>query len=95
MTQLRSFVIAGAPNTFRQGASALRNARDWVKEKRRELITAANSILPDTRSSTVESPATSMPLSPTNEIAQFESDTSIDELAMNQTDAHSAQARKE
>ncbi|KAK3167059.1 hypothetical protein OEA41_010184 [Lepraria neglecta] len=42
MTQLRSFAMTDAPDTFRQGAGALRNARDWAKEKREELITAAN-----------------------------------------------------
>lgn len=83
MTQLNAFAMTGNPDTFRQGASALKNARDWAKETREELITAANSILPDTRSSTVESPATSMLSSSTNESAQIESDTSTDELAMN------------
>ncbi|KAL9131050.1 MAG: hypothetical protein Q9217_000936 [Psora testacea] len=32
-TQLRSFAMDDTPDTFRQGATALRNARDWVKEK--------------------------------------------------------------
>lgn len=40
MTQLRGWDMTDNPDTFRQGASALRNARDWAKEKREELINA-------------------------------------------------------
>ena len=47
ITQLRSFAMTDAPDTFRQGAGALRNARDWAKEKQEELITAANGKVPD------------------------------------------------
>ncbi len=43
MTQLNGWDMTGNPDTFRQGASALRNARDLTKEKREELIAAANS----------------------------------------------------
>ncbi len=39
--------MTDATDTFRQGAGALRNARDWAKEKREELITA---LLPRTKS---------------------------------------------
>ena len=42
MTQLNGWKMTGNPEAFRQGASALRNARDWAKEKREELIIAAN-----------------------------------------------------
>ena len=42
MTQLRSFAMTDAPDAFRPGAGALRNARDWAREKREELINAAN-----------------------------------------------------
>ncbi len=82
MTQLNAFAMTGNPDTFRQGASALRNARDWAKEKREELITAANSIMPETRSFTVESSTESLLSLSTNDIAQLESDTSTDELAI-------------
>lgn len=82
MTQLNAFAMTGNPDTFRQGAGALRNARDWAKEKREELITAANSIMPETRSFTVESSTESLLSLSTNDIAQLESDTSTDELAM-------------
>ena len=39
--------MTGNPDTFRQGASALRNAADQVEEKRKELIAAANGKMPD------------------------------------------------
>ena len=42
MTQLRAFAMTDTPETFRQGASAYRNARDWAKEKRDEIIRLAN-----------------------------------------------------
>lgn len=42
MTQLNSFALTGNPDSFRHGAGALRNARDWAKAKREELIAAAN-----------------------------------------------------
>ena len=41
MTLLASFPMK-TQDGFRQGACALRNARDWAKEKREELIAAAN-----------------------------------------------------
>lgn len=42
MTQLRSFSLTDMYDTFRQGVSAYRNARDWAKEKRDEFIRLAN-----------------------------------------------------
>ncbi|RJE22369.1 hypothetical protein PHISCL_05311 [Aspergillus sclerotialis] len=42
MTQLDAWAMTGNPETFRQGASAYRNARDWAKEKRDEFIRLAN-----------------------------------------------------
>ena len=42
MTQLRSWAMTDSLETFRQGASAYRNARDWAKEKRDEFIRLAN-----------------------------------------------------
>ncbi|OJD27310.1 hypothetical protein ACJ73_01303 [Blastomyces percursus] len=42
MTQLKGWSMTSDPGTFRHGASAYRNARDWAKEKRDEFIRAAN-----------------------------------------------------
>ena len=43
MTQLGGWDLTGSYDQFRQGASALRNARDWAKEQRDQLVAAANS----------------------------------------------------
>ncbi|EQL31109.1 hypothetical protein BDFG_06499 [Blastomyces dermatitidis ATCC 26199] len=45
MTQLRSYSLTDTSETFRQGACAYRNARDWAKEKRDEFIGMANKRL--------------------------------------------------
>ncbi|CZT08331.1 uncharacterized protein RCO7_08257 [Rhynchosporium graminicola] len=42
MTQLRSFAMTDTVETFREGASALRNARDWAMEQREQVISTAN-----------------------------------------------------
>ncbi|KAK5020591.1 hypothetical protein LTR60_000378 [Cryomyces antarcticus] len=43
MTQLNTWGVTGNLETFRQGASAFRNARDWAKEQRDNTITRANA----------------------------------------------------
>ncbi|EDN10698.1 predicted protein [Histoplasma mississippiense (nom. inval.)] len=42
MTQLNTWGMTGNLETFRQGACAYRNGRDWAKEKRDEFIRTAN-----------------------------------------------------
>lgn len=42
MNQLRSFSMTDTADTFRQGAAAYRNARDWAKEQRDDAIMKAN-----------------------------------------------------
>lgn len=49
MTRLRSVAMLDSVDTFRQGATALRNAREWAKEKREELKTAANRVCSSTQ----------------------------------------------
>ncbi|KLJ06054.1 hypothetical protein EMPG_10498 [Blastomyces silverae] len=49
MTQLRSFALTDTPDSFRQGVSAFRNARDWAKEQRDQGIVMANSTVADIR----------------------------------------------
>lgn len=83
ITQLDGWHITGNPDTFRQGASALRNARDWAEEKREELIAAANDKLPDTEHSDLISSTQSFISLSSNEATQPESETSADELALN------------
>lgn len=84
ITQLHAFAITGDSDSFRQGVSAFRNARDWAKEQRERYIAAANQKAsgagqgqPNPLSSSTNSfgsvPVDATPLS--------ESDTSSDELA--------------
>ena len=76
------------PETFRQGATALRNARDWAKEKREELIIAANGKALNMENPGIDSSGNSFLSqstneSPfTNEIVNGESETSADELGL-------------
>ncbi|KAH8598571.1 hypothetical protein B0O99DRAFT_683966 [Bisporella sp. PMI_857] len=42
MTQVRAFALTSDADSFRQGASAFRNARDWEQEQRVAIISAAN-----------------------------------------------------
>lgn len=45
MNHLRSFALTDRPDTFRGGAAAYRNARDWVKENhRRKAIEDGNQV---------------------------------------------------
>ena len=48
MTQLNGWHMTSNQDTYRQGVSAFRNARDWAQEIRRELTDAANKkIVPE------------------------------------------------
>jgi hypothetical protein len=42
MHQLKGWYMTGDPDTFRQGARAYRNARDWAEQQRDEAIMRAN-----------------------------------------------------
>ncbi|TWU73478.1 hypothetical protein ED733_000418 [Metarhizium rileyi] len=44
MTQIKTWGLTGDADTFRQGASAFRNARDWAKEQRDNAIQQANQV---------------------------------------------------
>jgi hypothetical protein len=52
MTQLNTWGMTGNAETFRQGATAYRNARDWTKEQRDEAIKQANERAADSQSGT-------------------------------------------
>ena len=82
MTQLNGWEMTGNPEAFRQGASALRNARDWAKEKREELMIAANIKVPDAEHSDLVSSTQSFVSLSSNEVTHPESETSADELAL-------------
>jgi len=82
MTQLNGWKMTGNPEAFRQGASALKNARDWAKEKREELMIAANGKVPDAEYSDLVSSTQSLVSLSSNEATHTESETSADELAL-------------
>lgn len=82
MTQLKGWDLIGSPDTFRQGAGALRNARDWAKEKREELIAAGNGKALNAEHSGLDSSTPSFVSLSSNESAHRESETSADELAL-------------
>ena len=82
MTQLRGWKMTDTTDTFRQGASALRNARDWAKEKRGELIIAANGNAPNADYPELESSTQSLMSTSSNKPSHPESETSADELAL-------------
>ena len=82
MTQLRSFAMTDTPDSFRQGAAALRNARDWAKEKRGELIAAANGEALNQEPPGFDSSTNSFVSLSSNGPAPVESETSADELAV-------------
>ena len=82
MTQLRSFALTDIPDTFRQGACALRNARDWAKEKRDEIIAAANGKALNAQHSRLDSSTPSFMSLSSDIPAHLDSETSADELGL-------------
>ena len=67
---------------FRKGASALRNARDWAKEKRKELITITNDKISDAEYLDLILFTQSFILVLSIEITYLESKTLANELAL-------------
>ena len=51
--QLRGWSMTSDPETFRQGATFYRNARDWAKEQRDEAIRRANEKVDEDRAGTL------------------------------------------
>ena len=60
----------------------MRNARDWAKEKRAELIATANGKVLDAEHSDLASSTQSFVSLSSNEPIHLESETSADELAL-------------
>ncbi|KAL9607347.1 MAG: hypothetical protein Q9167_007732 [Letrouitia subvulpina] len=83
MTQLGGWDMTNNPDTFRHGAGALRNARDWAREKREELVTAANGKILNTDHSALGSSTQSFASLSSDKPNHRESVTSADELALN------------
>jgi hypothetical protein len=75
--------MTGNPEAFRQEDSALKNARNWAKEKRKKLMIAANDKMPDAKYLDLISFTQSLVSLLSNEVTHTESETSADELALN------------
>ena len=82
MHQIRSFAMTDTPETFRQGATAFRNARDWTEEQRNTFITQANTRVSTTVPLTEESSSLSFASTVEAEDAYSDSETSADELSL-------------
>ena len=78
MTQLRGWDITDSADKFREGATALRNARDWAKERREELVAMASNKFPDTELLGLVSCTQSFESPSSNKLPQ-ESETSVGE----------------
>jgi len=79
MTQLKAFAMTSDPESFRQGATFLRNGRGLAEEERKRLITAANAKALNLE---LGSSTQSFLSQSTTEAARLESETSADELAL-------------
>jgi len=73
MTQLNTWGMTGNRETFRQGATAYRNARDWAKEQRDKVIKRANDRANDSQNG---APAVDSSFGP---VSSFASEASLDE----------------
>ncbi|KAK5260842.1 hypothetical protein LTR40_003359 [Exophiala xenobiotica] len=83
MNQLGAFALTGDAEFCRRGMTAYRNLKVWTKERRDEFIEAANersANLPQATS--VETSGYSDPSTPTHLAAAIDSETSTDELAL-------------
>ncbi|KAI9842468.1 MAG: hypothetical protein M1837_007137 [Sclerophora amabilis] len=67
--QIAGFDMTGSLAQFRAGATALRNARDWAKERREEFIQAANNRALNSTVTAVESSGHAVPAVSTDNVA--------------------------
>ncbi len=83
MSQLRSFALTDTAERFREGAGALRNARNWAKQQRNEVIAAANGRVlgMPMETPTSESSSNNTLSQSTNEPVVLDSETSAEEAA--------------
>ena len=81
MTKLNAYLMTSNANTFRQGATALRNSRDWSKEARTKAIDAANKKALNAGTPGFESLTQGFVSLSSNEQTRAESEISADELS--------------
>ena len=105
MNQLRSFAMTDTAETFRQGATAYRNARDWAKEQRDEAIKRANERVNESQvGASLDETYTTEALSQVSQtslnkdsyttVVPPESETSTDELASDRLPAKRLRRQK-
>jgi hypothetical protein len=83
MNLLDAFALPGNADSCRRGMTAYRNMKVWTKERRDEFIEAANERSADLPQATsVETSGYSDPSTPMHLAAAIESETSTDELAL-------------
>ncbi|TKA21988.1 hypothetical protein B0A50_08486 [Salinomyces thailandicus] len=83
MTQLDTYAMTGNINSFRSGAAAYRNARDWTQQKRDTFIADANAAsLRVSAVSTSQTRSNAQAPSTVVEASFSSSETSADELAL-------------
>jgi hypothetical protein len=93
MNQLNTWGMTGNPETFRRGATAFRNARDWTKERRDKFINTANERTPEPQS--FDSSGYGEASVSTAGLVLVDSDTSADELASEEVYSFSKRPRVE
>jgi hypothetical protein len=94
MTQLGAYSMTNTPDTFRSGAAAYRNARDWAKQRRDHFIASANAAVLETAAEQVSTgPTESNTDAPSTAVVtgSFSSETSADELALDCTNERKRQ----
>ncbi|KAL8825833.1 MAG: hypothetical protein Q9170_007639 [Blastenia crenularia] len=79
MTQLGSYAMTGSPDVFRQGATAVRNSRELMREYREQFIKAANAKVLNADDGENGSSTQSLRSQSSNELARPDSETSADE----------------
>lgn len=75
MHQLNTWAMTGNVETFRQGATYYRNAREWAKEQRDEAIRQANERVSESQ------PATFAVDTTFNEVTSFASEATLDGIS--------------
>jgi len=86
MTQLGAYAMTHAPDTFRSGAAAYRNARDWTQQQRDRFIADANAAALEMSAERASISQTESNVEAPSIVVggSFSSETSADELALDQ-----------
>ncbi|KAF2158723.1 hypothetical protein M409DRAFT_61439 [Zasmidium cellare ATCC 36951] len=85
VTQLGAYAMTHAPETFRQGAAAYRNSREWTQKQRDQFIVDANAAalrMSNEVVSVSQTESRTEEASPTSNQGSFSSETSVDQLAL-------------